>query len=166
MKNTTFANEFLSAVEKKDLPYIKAYIASVILNDPRFEQAKCHDYMDYVRSHNLNITEPFKLNVSENVTPTDKSKWDKGLFRRKVEYLRLNFAYDERIKELEQIGKVAFEKPADDEASVKKTNNNTECFSNAPKRGRSKKKASPFAILGVIAAIAAIVTAIMIIVKR
>lgn len=66
--------------------------------------------MDYLEKSGIDITEPFRLNVSEKTTPEDQNEWTEALYFRKVEYLRLNFAYRERVPELREISKVVFAK--------------------------------------------------------
>ena len=94
----------------------------------------------------------------EEPTPTDKSMWDKRLFLKKVEFLRRNFAYDDRIKELREIGPVVYAGEMDDEEPN---------FSKAPKGQWSGKKNTSLAmIIGAIVAAAAIIALIAALVKR
>lgn len=150
--------EFISATQKEDVPYLRSFIASEIINDPTFKKGVCDECMSYLKSNGVNITVPYELNTTEEPTPTDKSMWDKRLFLRKVEYLRKNFAYEERIGELREIGKVAYyEEPVSEKAN----------FEEAPKGRRSEKKNSSLAaIFGAIAAVAAIIAVIAVLLKK
>lgn len=150
--------EFTSAVEKEDIPYLRSYIASTIINDPTFNKGTCDNCMAYLNANNLDITEPYELNITEEPTPTDKSLWDKRLFLRKVEYLRKNFAYEKRIGEIREIGRVVYA----DESAEQKAN-----FEDAPKGRRSDKKNSSLAmIIGAVVAIATIIAIITFLVKK
>ena len=165
MNNHDFQPEFIEAVEKKDVSYLRSFIASTIRVDPAFNKAKCNDCMSYIKEHGLDITEAFKLNASEEITPSDPSMWTKDLFYDKVEYFRLNFAYDERVSELKKIGRVAY---AD---QIKKEVPNPS-FSEAPKGRRSNTKktshvmTSPLMIFGAIAAATAVIVAIVFLFKK
>lgn len=150
--------EFIAAMQKEDKPYLRAFIASEIINDPTFKRGYCDDCMAYLKTNGVDITIPYELNITEEPTPADKASWDKGLFLRKVEYLRKNFAYDKRIAELREIGKVAYA----EELAGEQVN-----FNKAPKGRRSEKKnPSIAATIGVVAAVAAIIAVIAMLVKR
>lgn len=167
MSNFTFWPEFVEAVESGDKQGIKSYITSQIKNDPTFKNGNCHKYMEYVKEKGIDIIEPFKLNASEEPTPTDKSKWTKELFYGKIEYLRLNFAYDDRIKEIEQIGKIAYTEAEKQKNTTKKKESTKANFPQAPQRSQSaKKSASPFPMIGAIVATVAVVASIVAIFKK
>lgn len=154
MSSTNLSKQFTNAVAEKNIPYLRSYIASEIRADPMFKKNICDECMAYIRGKGLDITEPFRLDISEEPTPNERSKWDKRLFLGKVEYLRLNFAYDKRIAELKEIGKVAYASEAEPEV---KADGQKTTFKVAPKGRRSKKqKTSPALVIGVIAAVAAI----------
>lgn len=156
--STNMRQEFITAAQKNDAPYLRSFIASEIINDPTFKRGVCDDCMTYLKTNGVDITVPYELNTTEEPTPTDKTKWDKRLFLRKVEYLRKNFAYDERIGELREIGKVAYH----DESASEKAN-----FVEAPKGQRSEKKnTSLAALIGAIAAVAAIIAVIVLLLKK
>ena len=165
MKNYDFQPEFIEAVDKNDVSYLRSFIASTIRVDPAFNKAKCDDCMSYIREHGLDITEAFKLNASESPTPTNHSEWTKDLFHKKVEYLRLNFAYDERVGELKEISRVAYADQIKKEVSKPS-------FTEAPKGRRSNTKktspvtTSPLMIVGAIAAVVAVIVAIVLLFKK
>lgn len=156
--STNMRQEFISAAQRKDVPYLRSFIASEIINDPTFKKSTCDECMEYLANCGLDITEPYQLDSIEAPTPTDKSLWDKRLFLGKVEFLRTNFAYEKRIKELREIGPVVY---AEDLAEEKPN------FTEAPKGRRSEKKNSSLAtMIGVVAAIAAVVAAIALLMKK
>lgn len=156
--STNLREEFIYAVQKEDIPYLRSFITSEIINDPTFHRSVCDDCMAYLKEKGVEITVPYELNPSEEMTPTDKALWDKKLFMRKVEYLRRNFAYEKRIVELREIGKVAYA----EELVEEKPN-----FTVAPKGRRSEKKNSSLSmIIGAVAAVAAIIAFIALLVKR
>lgn len=156
---TNLSQTFLSAVQRKDIPYLRSIITSRIIDDPTFKECICDDYMSYLANSGLDITEPYQLNLIEEITPTDPDKWSKDLFLDKVEFLRTNFAYEKRIKELKQIGPAVYAKDV--------TENQQPNFSKAPKGRRSEKKnPSLAAMIGVVAAVAAIIAVIAMLVKR
>lgn len=156
--NTNMRQEFISAAERKDIPYLRSYIASEIINDPTFKKSLCDECMEYLENCGLDITESYQLDSIETPTPTDKSLWDKRLFLGKVEFLRTNFAYEKRIKELREIGSVAY---AEDLAEEKPN------FTEAPKGRRSEKKnTSLTAMIGAVTAVAAIIAVIAMLIKK
>lgn len=156
--STNMRQEFIAATQRNDVPYLRSFIASEIINDPTFKKGVCDECMDYLAKCGLDITEPYQLDSIEAPTPTDKSLWDKRLFLGKVEFLRTNFAYEKRIKELREIGPVAY---AEDLVEEKPN------FTEAPKGRRSEKKNSSLAtVIGAVAAIAAIIAVIALLVKR
>lgn len=165
MKKYDFQPEFIEAVENNDVSYLRSFIASTIRVDPAFNDAECDDCMSYIQEHGLNITEAFKLNASESPTPVNQSEWTKDLFHDKVEYLRLNFAYDERVGELKRIGRVAY-------ADKIKKDTSKLSFTEAPKGRRSSTKktspvtTSPLMIFGAIAAAVAVIVAIVLLFKK
>lgn len=150
--------EFISAAQNKDVPYLRSYIASEIINDPTFKKSVCDDCMEYLSNCGLDITEPYQLDSIEEPTPTDKTKWDKRLFLGKVEFLRTNFAYEKRVKELKEIGPIAYAGDVTDERGN---------FEEAPQGRRSAKKNSSLAvIIGVAAAVTAIIAVIVWLTKK
>ena len=156
--STNMRQEFISAAERKDIPYLRSYIASEIINDPTFKKSLCDECMEYLANCGLDITESYQLDSIETPTPTDESLWDKRLFLSKVEFLRTNFAYERRIKELRKIGPVAYA-----EDVVEETPN----FTAAPKGRRSEKKNSSLAaVIGTVAAVAAIIAVIALLMKK
>lgn len=164
MKNYDFQPEFIEAVEKKDVSYLRSFIASTIRVDPAFNKARCDDCMAYIQEHAINITEPFKKNINERDVPTNPSEWTKELFQDKVEDLRQNFAYTERIGELKKIGRVAYADQIKSEAPK-------QSFTEAPKGRRSSTqktspvKTSPLTIFGAVAAVVAVIVAIVLLFK-
>lgn len=160
MKNYDFQTEFIEAVDKEDIPYLRSFIASTIRVDPTFNKAKCEDCMEYIKEHSISITEPFKKNVNEREVPANSSEWTKELFQDKVEDLRQNFAYNERIGELKKIGRVAY-------ADQIKKETSKPSFKEAPTGRRSSaKKTSPLMIFGTIVAVAAVIVAIIFLFKK
>lgn len=150
---------FIDAAQRKDIPYLRSFITSEIIYDPTFDKSICDDCMEYLAKCGLDITESFKLDSTEKPTPTDRSMWDKDLFLDKVEFLRTNFAYKERIDELRNIGRVAYA----DEIIEEKNEN----FVEAPRGRRSEKKnASLAAMIGAVTAVAAIIAVIAMLIKK
>lgn len=116
--------------------------------------------MEYIKEHSISITEPFKKNINEREVPANSSEWTKELFQDKVEDLRQNFAYDERVGELKKIGRVAY-------ADQIKKETSTPSFKEAPTGRRSNaKKTSPLMIFGTIVAVVAVIVAIIFLFKK
>ena len=165
MKNYDFQPEFIEAVEKKDISYLRSFIASTIRVDPAFNKAKCDDCMDYIKERGLDITEDFKLDAVEAPTPTNPSEWNKELFHKKVEYLRRNFAYTERVGELKKIGRVVYADQIKKEAPK-------QSFTEAPQGRRSSTPktspltTSPLMIFVAVAAVVAVIVAIVLLFKK
>lgn len=157
--NAALKEKFISAAKEENIPYLRSFITSEIINDPTFKNGDCHECMAYLKSKGIDITVPYELNPSEEDTPVNKELWTKNLFLRKVEYLRRNFAYDERIDDLRNIGRVAY---ADEIVEEKKGN-----FAEAPKGCRSEKKnTSLAAMIGAVTAVAAIIAVIAMLIKK
>lgn len=165
MKNYDFEQEFIDAVSNNDVPYLRTFIASEIRVDPAFNKSKCDDCMEYIRERGINITEPLKRNINEREVPTDSSQWTKELFHDKVEDLRQNFAYSERIDEIKKVGRVAYADKIKKEAPKPS-------FAEAPKGRRSSTKktspvtTSPLVIFGAIAAAVAVIVAIVLLCRK
>ena len=148
----SFSQEFLNAIENKDLTYLRAYITEGILLDPCFEKNDCQHCMDFLKEKGIDITEPFQLNANESPTPQNKAEWNKDLFFYKVTYLRRNFAYDKRIPEIKDIGKEVYGKESVSKPIIQNQSEN--------------RNMSPFAIAGIVAAIVAVIGLIIWILKK
>lgn len=160
MNNYDFEQEFIDAVSNNDVPYLRTFIASEIRVDPAFNKSKCDDCMKYIRERGINITEPLKRNINEREVPADSSQWTKELFHDKVEDLRQNFAYSERIGEIKKVGRVAYADKIKKEAPKPS-------FAEAPKGRRSStEKTSPLMIFGAIAAAVVVIVAIVLLFKK
>ena len=169
MENQAFREDFYEAIEKKDIPYLRAYIAAKIRNDQKFERNACDDCMRFLKEKGLDITEKFKLNVSEKEAPTDQALWTEKLFYDKVEYLRLNFAYDERVPELREIGRTVYGKEKSEKGSnlsAETSRKNMTASKTVEESQRGSRQTSPFAIVGAIAAIVAIIGLIVFLLKK
>ena len=148
----TFDQDFLEAVEKRDFPELRTYITEKIQADPLFEKNESKLCMDFLKEKGLDITEPFQLNGGETPIPADRTKWDKWLFHDKVICLRRNFAYDERIQDIEKIGKEVYGKENVSKPIIQNQSKN--------------RNVSPFAIAGIAAAIVAVIGLIIWILKK
>lgn len=131
---------FVFMADEKDIKGLRNYISSWFGLCPTLRGNKCDKYMNYLEKVGIDITEPYRMNISEAPTPKDQSQWTEALYFRKVEYLRLNFAYKERVPELKEISKVVFaEQIAEEEKRAARESGN---FQKAPQKQRSKKKAN------------------------
>lgn len=100
---------FLDAVKAKEITKIRSYIISEIKDDKCFEGNEVESCVKYVLEQGVDIFEPYAPTPCETDVPDDTSKWDAKLFFDKVEDLRLNFAYQERIPQIMKIGCTVFE---------------------------------------------------------
>lgn len=164
MENNKFQPEFYDAVNKKDIPYLRNYVAASIRFDPAFNKSKCDACMKYLEEKDIDITEEYKANINEREVPEDKSKWTKELFQDKVEDLRQNFAYEKRIKELREIGPKVYA----DRIEKSQPENKSESFKEAPKgrRSSSTEKPSVAGVIAVIAVIAAVIGTIIYLLRK
>lgn len=152
MNDMKFTQKFVDAAENGDISTLRNYVAESIQIDPLFEDSICEDCMAYLKGKGVDITEPLHKTAIEPLVPQDHSLWKKELFHEKVECLRQNFAYDERIPEIKEIGKEVYGKK-----SVNSPTAQVEI---------KKCKVSPFAIAGIVAAIVAVIGLIIWILKK
>ena len=111
--------------------------------------------LKHAKSKGLTIEEPYKL-VEGEYTKEKKEEWDDKYYFYKADLLRHNFALKERLPHIKEIGKVVFAEEAE--------TNNAENPGIAPSKNRRSKKKNTISIgqaVGVIAATAAIIGAII-----
>lgn len=135
--------DFIEAVNDKHIEKIQSYLISEMIEDPTFSTDHLPECLDYVKSNGVDIFVKYEPTPCETAIPEAPEQWDKKLFFDKLEDLRLNFAYEERIDAIKKIGKKAFE--------------DSKNFEEAPEIHRSREKTKWFPIL-----IGAVVTVIMV----
>ena len=117
--------EYINVVAKGDLVRIRSHITSEIMSDPTFSTKKVQQYIDYALSHGIKLFEPYAKTPCEMPVPENEEQWDRRLFYGKIEDLRLNFAYNERIELIRKIGQKVYR---------------DDSFTEAPKDHRSTPK--------------------------
>lgn len=126
--------EYINAVATSDIVKIRSYITSAIMADPAFTTKKAIQYVEYAIKNGVALIEPYAKTPCETIVPENEEQWDQRLFYDKIEDLRLNFAYKERIGEIQKIGKKVF--------------GERDSFTEAPEdhRSESKNKVVPLAV--------------------
>jgi hypothetical protein len=143
---------FIEAVGERYVEKIQSYIISEIIEDPTFSNKNLQECLDYVKANGINIFVEYEDTPCETTVPENPKFWDKKLFFDKLEDLRLNFAYSERIATIKKIGEVAFVK--------------NENFEEAPPSHGSENKIKWLPIIiGAVVVLAVVVTVIMILAK-
>ena len=117
--------EYRNAVATGDIVAIRSYITSAIMADPTFATAEVKHYVQYAINHGIELFEPFAKTPCETPVPENEAQWDQRLFYDKVEDLRLNFAYSERIEQIRKIGQKVYQ---------------DDSFTEAPEDHRSEEK--------------------------
>lgn len=117
--------DYIKAVAEKNVGRVRSYIASAIRSDPTFSTGVVREYVDYAVQNGIALFETYEKTPCEMPVPENEELWDRRLFYGKVEDLRLNFAYRERIGQIKRIGRKVY---------------GTTPFTEAPKNHRSKGK--------------------------
>lgn len=100
--------EYIAAVAEKDLTRIRSHITNAIKADPTFSTTKVNQYVEYALNKGVILFEPYAKTPCETPIPENEAQWDQRLFYDKVEDLRLNFAYNERIELIRKIGQKVY----------------------------------------------------------
>ena len=100
--------EYITAVSEKDIPRIRSHITNAIKADPTFNTTKVSQYVEYALSKGVMLFEPYAKTPCETVVPENEAEWDQRLFYDKIEDLRLNFAFNERIEQIRKIGQKVY----------------------------------------------------------
>lgn len=141
--------EYITAVSEGNITRIRSHIANVIKADPTFSTNQVNQYVEYALSRGITLFEPYAKTPCETPVPENEAQWDQRLFYDKVEDLRLNFAYNERIELIRKIGQKVYQEDS---------------FIEAPEDHRSeeKNKVVPLAVGMVLFATLAIVLFLLI----
>lgn len=110
--------EYINAVAKGDLVKIRSYITSAIMSDPTFSTRAAQQRVDYALKNGIALFETYAKTPCETAIPEDEAQWDQRLFYDKIEDLRLNFAYNERIDQIRKIGQRVYQDDSFTEAPV------------------------------------------------
>ena len=110
--------EYINAVAKGDLVKIRSYITSAIMSDPTFSTRAAQQRVDYALKNGIALFETYAKTPCETAIPEDEAQWDQRLFYDKIEDLRLNFAYNERIDQIRKIGQSVYQDDSFTEAPV------------------------------------------------
>ena len=110
--------EYINAVAKGDLVKIRSYITSAIMSDPTFSTRAAQQRVDYALKNGIALFETYAKTPCETAIPEDEAQWEQRLFYDKIEDLRLNFAYNERIDQIRKIGQRVYQDDSFTEAPV------------------------------------------------
>ena len=100
--------EYINVVAKGDIVKIRSHITSAIMSDPTFSTRTAQQYVDYALNNGIMLFEPYAKTPCEMPVPENEEQWDRRLFYGKIEDLRLNFAYKERIEQIRKIGQKVY----------------------------------------------------------
>lgn len=159
------SKDLKESVQRKDIKAIKESLVDILKHE-RNNYDNFYAALRYVESKNMidKITDTYKLIEAEKTK--ERNEWDKSYYLYKTFLLEDNFALKERLPHIKEIGKVVF---ADEESQIKETETNSaENPEIAPSKNRRSKKKNTISIgqaVGVIAATAAIIGAIIWIIK-
>lgn len=137
--------EYVNVVSKGDIIKIRSHITSAIMSDPTFSTGIVKQYVDYALKNGISLFEPYEKTPCELTVPENEEQWDRHLFYGKIEDLRLNFAYNERIEQIQKIGQKVYQ---------------NDSFTDAPKDHRSKSKNKVVPLLAGIAVLAVVAVVI------
>lgn len=164
---------FWKAVDEKDMLHLKVNTVSAMRNDPTFERGETAKLISVLEEK---IPEIFENEVQlEFEERLERDKWDKGYFTKLTYWFQENFAKS-RIDHIKEVGKVvhkdtaqkyaesmSMRKPSTGTSSRRVQNNTPTSKKENPTHAPEKK--GKFPLIGVIAAVAALVLLIMLLLK-
>lgn len=101
---------FGKAVQERNLEDIRIYLVSAIDADPWFQSGEFEGKMAFLAQQGIDPTVPYVEDTVE--FRKERGEWDKQYFFRLTEWLRLNFAPDQRLAHIREVGKAVFSAPA------------------------------------------------------
>lgn len=138
--------EYIKVVAAGDLTKIRSYITSSIMADPTFATKEATQYVEYALSKGIALFESYAKTPCETPVPESEDLWDQRLFYDKIEDLRLNFAYKERIGQIRKIGQKVYR---------------DDSFTEAPEDHRSEEKNKVVPLIAGIAVLAILVVVLI-----
>lgn len=101
---------FGKAVQEQNLEDIRTYLISAIDADPWFQSGEFEEKMAFLAQQGVDPTVPYVEDAVE--FRKERGEWDKQYFFHLTEWLRLNFAPDQRLAHIREVGKAVFPAPA------------------------------------------------------
>lgn len=157
----TPSNELKSSVENSNVVRIKTNIVEEIKKDPLFKTNNFYDAVKYAEENGISLKELYKLMDVEEKDIAEKEHWDKTYFYKKVNWLNQNFAVDERIPHIKEVGRFVFGK----ETKERRESVNPNPALNRNCQSRKKNTISMKKVIGITAAVAAIFGVIVWLIK-
>ena len=164
-------NDFWKAIQEKDYTSLKINTVSSMLNDPTFARGETENVLRFLDENVPEIfEEEVKLDYEERL---DRSAWDKRYFTKLTYWFQENFAKS-RVEYIKEVGKAVHQDTAQkyNEAINRRPAQPTPKpvgsqqggpTANPPQAPVAKDKQFP--VLGVIAAVAALVLVVGVLVK-
>lgn len=164
-------NDFWKAIQEKDYTSLKIHTVSSMLNDPTFTRGETEKVLEILDDKVPEIfEEEITLDYEERL---ERSAWDKRYFTKLTYWFQENFAKS-RVGYIKEVGQAVHR----DTARKYNESINRRPAQPAPKSGVSQQgghtanpthapaaKEKPFPVLGVIAAVAALVLVVAFLVK-
>lgn len=107
---------FGKAVQERNLEDIRTYLVSAIDADPRFQSGEFEEKMAFLTQNGVDPTVPYVEDAME--FRKECGEWDKPYFFRLTEWLRLNFAPEQRLAHIKEVGRAVFPAPAQASAAA------------------------------------------------
>lgn len=101
---------FGQAVQERNLEDIRIYLVSAIDADPWFQSGEFDEKMVFLARQDVDPTVPYAEGAEE--FRKEREEWDKPYFFRLTEWLRLNFAPNQRLAHIKEVGRAVFPAPA------------------------------------------------------
>ncbi len=161
MGDTDLGSGFYDAVARRDISELRNRIVEEIQYGYRLGKNKSDACMQYLKSMGIDICEPYEKKAGEQEVPEKQEQWTKELFYNKVEALRHNFAYEQRMRDIRRIGDVVFKK---EQAGSSKETAEPSFFPETPKRAGNRT--SPGLVLGILIVIVILLIVILLAVRR
>lgn len=105
MKEYTPTETLEEEIRTNNIKAIKSGLTNVICFDPTFRTNKFELQLKYIEDKGINIRDPYKERDEYRLKKED---WTKEYFFLLVEWLRQNFAIDERIEHVKEVGRFIF----------------------------------------------------------
>lgn len=101
-----------NAIQNKDVAKIRNILITVIGLDPRFETKAIERDLEYLEGcypelYN-EICEPFKEMKAYGEKRLSRDAWDRQYFHTLIEWLRVNFAPDQRLAHIKEVGETVY----------------------------------------------------------
>ncbi len=109
-----YTNEtYIDAIEKKKIGVLRALLVGIIGSDPTFATTEYKEARQYISDQSramhgieLMIEETYSLQEGEH--EKEPQEWDEAYYQMQLVWLRDNFAINERLPKIKEIGNVVY----------------------------------------------------------